>query len=410
MNGKGGNVESADERSMHLEEENKSLHEEIKTLRSNYEAALLKVEKQLAIEKKYEQSQERFRTIFEQSKFGGKIIAPDLQIIEVNKALQDMLGYSEKELEGSKITDYAHADYKDHWKELQECLWTNKIPSFQIETILLRKDGSSLWCGITTVLFKDQQATLGYTILEDISERKALEEKLQKQAYMVNTELENFIYTASHDLKSPIVNIEGLMIILTKKLNGSFSLDDEQNRMLSMIGASIDKLKSTIAYLTQIVKVQREEVADEVVSFEELIDEVYHDVSLLTAHIPIKVHKHLEAKEINFSRKSLYRIIYKLLSNGVNYHSPQRIPEVWIHTSLQDNQLVISVADNGIGIAEHHLQKLFTMFKRFHTGVEGTGIGLYMIKRIVENAGGKIEAESRLDKGTTFKVFLPYTL
>jgi two-component system sensor histidine kinase VicK len=258
-----------------LEEENNSLREELKALRSTYQVTLLELKNQLAIEKKYQMSQQRFRTIFEQSKLGSKIIAPDLTIIQANKALQQMLGYSEKELEGTKITDYAHPDHKKHWKELQECLWTHKIPSFQIDTLLFKKDGSTIWCSINTILFPDYESTLGYTILEDITDRKASEESFQKQAAIVNADLENFIYTASHELKAPVVNIEGLMVTLTKKLTQKFSLDDEHNRMLSMVGASVDKLKSTIADLTEIAKVQKEEVEDEIVSINQLADEVY---------------------------------------------------------------------------------------------------------------------------------------
>jgi signal transduction histidine kinase len=295
-------------------------------------------------------------------------------------------------------------------KELQECLWARKIPSFQIETCLIKKDGSTIWCGITTILFKDQEATLGYTILEDITARKALEEKLQKQSAMVSNELENFIYTASHDLKSPIVNIEGLMVNLTKKLTTQFSLDDEQNKMLSMISASIDQLKSIIAHLTGIIKVHKEEVESEIVSMDGLIEEVLGDLNELIAHTPIKLHKQIEVSEIKFARKNIHKIIYKLLSNAVKYRSPQRTPDVTIKTILKENQVVICVADNGMGIAPNHLERLFTMFKRFHTHVEGTGIGLYMIKRIVENAGGTIAVESKVDQGTTFMVYLPYKL
>jgi PAS domain S-box-containing protein len=391
-----------------LKEENNSLQEEIEALRSEHKAALLKLEKQVAIEKRYEESQQRFRTIFEQSRYGGKIIAPDLHIIQVNKALQEMLGYSVEELKGTRITEYAHPDYKQHWQQLQDCLWTKKIPSFQIETCLIKKDGLCLWCSITTILFQDNGQTLGYSVLEDITKRKALEEKLQKQAAIVNEELENFIYTASHDLKSPIVNIEGLMVILTKKLMAKFSLDDEQNRMLSMIGASIDKLKSTIAHLTQIVKLQKEELEVELISMDKLVKEICQDLTTHTAHMSLKLYKQIEVDEIKFARKNIRRILYKLLSNAIKYHSPQRIPQVQIKTGLQEGYFVLSVSDNGIGIAEKHQQKLFTMFKRFHTHVEGTGIGLYMIKRIIENAGGKIEVESKVHVGTTFKVYLPY--
>jgi signal transduction histidine kinase len=237
-----------------------------------------------------------------------------------------------------------------------------------------------------------------------------MEEKFHKQAATVNDDLENFIYTASHDLKSPVVNIEGLLVTLTRKLTQKFSLDDEHNRMLSMIGASVDKLKSTIVHLTQIVSVQKDDTEDEIIFIDKLVEEVYTDLGALTTQIPIEIHKHIEINEIKFSRDKLRRILHTLLSNAIKYHSQQRPLQVHIRTGVQEHCLMLSVEDNGMGIAENHLHKLFTIFKRFHTHVEGSGIGLYMIKRIVENAGGKIEVESIVEVGTTFKVYLPYGL
>lgn len=108
------------------------------------------------------------------------------------------------------------------------------------------------------------------------------------------------------------------------------------------------------------------------------------------------------------AQKNLRSILYNLLSNAVKYRSLEKVPQVHIETKIENGFIVISVKDNGIGIAQNHIQKLFTMFKRFHTHVEGTGIGLYIIKRIVENAGGKIEVESIVNEGTTFKIYLPY--
>jgi signal transduction histidine kinase len=101
-------------------------------------------------------------------------------------------------------------------------------------------------------------------------------------------------------------------------------------------------------------------------------------------------------------------IIYNLLSNAIKYRSQERTPEVVIETKRQDNFLLITFEDNSIGIGENNLRKLFTMFKRFHTHVEGTGIGLYIVKRIVENGGGKIEVESKVEVGTTFRIYLPF--
>jgi signal transduction histidine kinase len=247
--------------------------------------------------------------------------------------------------------------------------------------------------------------------MTDIHDQKLYNQELDyknKQLITINNDLDNFIYTASHDLKSPIANIEGLTLALTKKLTAKFVLDEEQNRILSMIASSTDRLKSTIAALTEIAKAQKDNTEKEVVSIEKVIEEVSQDLDKLIMDNGVIIHQHIEAGEVEFAHKNLRSIFYNLLSNAIKYRSMERTPEIVIETKREQSFIVIRVEDNGIGIGENHLQKLFTMFKRFHTHVEGTGIGLYIVKRIVENAGGKIEVESRVDIGTTFKVYLPY--
>jgi signal transduction histidine kinase len=225
----------------------------------------------------------------------------------------------------------------------------------------------------------------------------------------INTDLDNFIYTASHDLKSPIANIEGLTTTLTKKLTTKFSLDEEHNRILSMIANSISRLKSTISDLTEIAKAQKEDIEKEIVSVSQIINEATTDLDKLMQDNEVILHKKLEVDQLSIASKNLRSIIYNLLSNAIKYRSQERRPEIVIETNIHGKYILIKVKDNGIGIAENNIQKVFTMFKRFHTHVEGTGIGLYIVKRIVDNAGGKIEVESKVNIGTTFRVFLPYT-
>lgn len=399
---------SRENRFKQLEEENNFLKEEITSIRSYYEDALARLRKEVEAEKALEESHIRFKTIFEQSKLGSKIIAPDLRIIQVNKALQVMLGYSEQELIGTKITAYAHPDFKTPWHELQKHLWKGEISYFKLDTYLLKKDGSILWCGVTTILFSDKNAALGYTILEEITDRKVREDRLYQQASLVNRDLENFIYTASHDLKAPIVNMEGLLITLTKKLTHSFLLSDEQNMLLSLIAASIDRLKLTISDLAEIAKVQEEAVTEEFIEIDTILEEVLEDLHAYIASAQVNVRKRIQVDTIKFARKNMRCILHNLLSNAVKYHSPNRTPLVHIETHVQEPYLVIKVADNGMGMEENHLNKLFTLFKRFHTHVEGTGIGLYMVKKIVDNCNGKIKVESKVDTGTTFQVYLPF--
>lgn len=369
------------------------LEEENKPLQTHDQAFVVKPEEQIAIKKQYEESQLQFKTIFEQSRFGCKIITADLLIVQVNPALQAMLGYSAAELVGTKITTYCHPDFLTHWNELQVNLWTKQIPSFQLETCLIKKNGDVLWCSVTSILFTNQEAKLGYTTLEDISVRKGLEEKLQKHADMINTDLENFVYTASHELKSPITNIEALTGMLQKRLLSKYVLDEEHTSLLTMISSSVDKLKTTIHYLTDMARVQKEEVEDEIVSISELIEEVYQELTVLIADSEIILLKHIEVEELRMARKNIRSILHNLLSNAIKYCSPKRKLEIRITTRLEAGLLVLTVEDNGIGIAENHLKKVFTMFRRFHTHVDGTGIGLYISKRLVENMHGRIEVE-----------------
>jgi PAS domain S-box-containing protein len=229
-----------------------------------------------------------------------------------------------------------------------------------------------------------------------------------KQLIKINTDLDNFIYTASHDLKAPIANIEGLTLALVKKLTRTLQLDEDQTQILSLIAASVSRLKSTIANLTQIAKVQKEEEEEQIVSIYKVIQEVKQDIGSLLAATPVHIDTYLEVDEIRFAKKNLQSILYNLLSNAVKYASTERTPRIIITTQKQNDYLLIAVKDNGIGISENNVQKVFTMFKRFHTHVEGTGIGLYIVKRIVENAGGKIEVESTLNVGTVFTIYLPF--
>ncbi len=180
MSSQGDNQQDSGEQFRQLQAENEALQAEIASFRSAHRATMEKLEARLAVEQAFKQSQQRFQTIFEQSRLGNKIITPDLRIIKVNQALADMLGYSKTEQEATRIIEYSHPDYVAPWRELQENLWKEQIPSFGIETVLLKKDGSLLWCRVTSILFQDEADTLGYTILEDISLRKEYE-ALQQQ-------------------------------------------------------------------------------------------------------------------------------------------------------------------------------------------------------------------------------------
>jgi signal transduction histidine kinase len=220
----------------------------------------------------------------------------------------------------------------------------------------------------------------------------------------INNDLDNFVYTASHDLKSPIANIEGLVTLLRDILQGKMDAEDE--KVLDMVTNSVNKLKQTIGDLTEITKVQKDLQSKlEPLKFNETLHDVLSDINGLVDETGTRIKIDFDVDAILYARKNLRSIMYNLVSNAVKYRSPDRTPEVQVKTYRQDGYVVLEVADNGLGIKTEHQHKLFSMFKRLHTHVEGTGIGLYIVKRIIENNGGRIKVESEVGKGTTFRVY-----
>ena len=131
-----------------------------------------------------------FKTIFESSRLGNKIINRDLTIVEANMAMITLLGFSAKDdLVGKKITDYAPVNRRSDWVILQDKLWQNTTPFFSLETCLVKADGTIIWCHVTSILFIDNGETLGYTIIEDVTEQ-----------YNLRMQKDQFISVARHEL------------------------------------------------------------------------------------------------------------------------------------------------------------------------------------------------------------------
>ncbi len=249
-------------------------------------------------------------------------------------------------------------------------------------------------------------------ITEDITLRKKTEEALALQnAHLTrtNADLDNFIYTASHDLKSPIANIEGLLQQLWRTLPAELLALERVERIRTLMQGSVERFKRTIDSLTEVVKLQKENSGEAVsVDLAQVVEEVLLDLAPLAPLASQQVEVDLSScSTIRILEKNLRSLVYNLLSNAFKYRSPERTPRVGIRCESRAAYQVLTVADNGLGMEEGRMGQLFTMFKRFHDHVEGSGIGLYMVKKMVENAGGKIEVESQLGVGSTFRVYSP---
>lgn len=402
-------IQTLDEQFSQLETENHLLRAENRQLRADHSAAVFKLANQVLIEKKYEESQSRFETIFKQSKLGNKIIGPDLRIVQINPVMQTMLGYSEQEIIGTGIAAFAHPDFIHHWHELQENLWTKQIPSFQIDTCLIKKDGSTLWCQVTSIVFRDNGAMLGYTIVEDISERKALEIELK----VLYEHQETIMHMVAHDLKGPINNIKSLNGLLQRNVKDhsiAAHKKQEQNLTLTnMVGDTCDKAHTIIKDLLFIGEFKTDQ------AFEKTDLKLFIESQLLI--LGVEAQKKGIAIGLQYPPEPVFahiitdkftRVLENLLSNAVKFTNAGE--KVTITLRNQGMRVLLKVSDTGIGIPTEMQASVFNKFtKASREGTEGettTGLGLYIVKEIVEMHKGRIWVESQENTGTTFFIEL----
>ncbi|QHL88426.1 PAS domain S-box protein [Nibribacter ruber] len=254
--------------------------------------------------------------------------------------------------------------------------------------------------------------TFAVEVTEQVKSREQLafinEELVKKNEELlrINNDLDNFVYTASHDLRSPLSNLEALTTALID--NASTKDEHEEDQvLLKMVAASIGKLKGTIMDLTEITKVQKnmESQQAEELLFAEVLAGVEEDIAPMIHEAKARINASFEVPSLQYARKNLRSILYNLVSNAVKYRDPAQDPVVNLTTKREGGYIVLTVQDNGLGIRKDQQGKLFSMFRRLHSHVEGTGIGLYIVKRIIENNEGRIEVDSEPGKGTTFSVY-----
>lgn len=363
---------------------------------------------------KLQQSEQRYHLLIDAVKdYAIFMLDPAGIISSWNTGAKRLKGYHETEIIGQHFSVfYMEKDIRSGFPDYG-LVKARQEGKFEDEGWRVRKDGSRFWAHVFITPIFQEEALIGFAkVTRDLSERSKAQEQLQKrntELQRINSDLDSFVYAASHDLKAPILNVEGLLSVLYDScLSEHIESDDKVKTIYNMLQVSIDRFKNTIQDLTEISYLQREEViAKESVSLSSILEEVKLFMRDLITVKNAEIITDFEVEYLKISRRNIRSIFYNLLSNSLKYSSPDRPPVIKIHASLAEkNYLVLRFADNGLGIKKGQKDKIFTMFKRLHQHVEGSGIGLFLVKRIVEDAEGKIEVDSEEGKGTTFTIFL----
>lgn len=276
------------------------------------------------------------------------------------------------------------------------------VAARQIETLLF-------WINLVVITTIAASATiLIASIIQDLeNSREELKEK-NEGLIATNLKLDSFVYASSHDLKSPINNIEGLLHLMSKRNKNVSETGSRDQVLIEKMQQSADSLKNTIGDIENLMKVERttEDDVDDI-DLQKLLEQILGENEMSFNLNDIQVEQQFEVPEIRYSRMQLRSILYNLVSNAFKYASPNRKPRISIRTFQKDGQTVLQVEDNGVGIdLDKHGEKLFQMFKRFHPDRPGSGLGLYAVKQIAEKNNGSILVESKPDAGAKFTIVL----
>jgi two-component system, OmpR family, phosphate regulon sensor histidine kinase PhoR len=294
--------------------------------------------------------------------------------------------------------------YSTIMENIQEVIDSKEIFEKEIQTTDMRWFQMNI---VPYIIAKNNKPNGVIMTFVDITDRIKDLRDLEK----LNASHETFIYSVSHDLKAPLANIEALaqyLIETSEEISRNCEeRHEEQKDIANMLDDSVKRMRSIINELAEISKIEGNyKETLENVNIENIFKEVEMTIKDKIYESQARIRTDFKVHEIDFSRKNLRSIIFNLLSNAIKYKSPQRHPEIFVKSERENGFTKITIRDNGLGIAENMKEAIFEQFLRVEKVVEGTGIGLYLVKKIVENEGGKIAVNSRQGEGSEFIVYL----
>lgn len=348
------------------------------------------------------------------------------KITDVNNATERITGYSREKLIGTDFSNY-FTDPSNAQAGYQQVFRDGFVQDYALE--IRHMDGR-----ITPVLYnasvyrnEDGEVLGVFAAARDITERKKAQlelERLNVELTQKNKELEQVLYVTSHDLRSPLVNIQGFSRELDHSLKDLLSsLEDRKipldvkNRIfpiikkdipesLKYILTSVYKMDTLLSGLLKLSRMERSELIIDEIDMNKLFTDIINNLEYQIKEAGVK----LETSELPTCRgdkMQINQVFSNLMENALKFLDPDRPGVINISGNKENNQSVYCVEDNGIGIAPEHQMKIFEMFYQLDPAVKGEGLGLTIVHKILGMCHGKIWIESETDKGSKFYVSLP---
>lgn len=370
----------------------------------------------------------RYRTIFERAPIGIARINPEGRLIESNRALQLMLGYSEEELGRMVFTQMMYPeDVAKEWQLFQELI-EGRRDHYQLEKRYYRREGSVIWGNQTVFLVRDAEGAPQFAIAmaQDITPQKRAEEEITaidealrertRHLEEVSQARNRFFSYISHELKTPVNSIIGFTQLLRNRTYGS--LNPEQLTALTRIHGCAEDLVRLISNILDLGRIESGKMHPKMIetNLAELLERITLTFEPLLREKGLTLEKRIHPScPIRFlTDPALIRsVLTNLLSNAVKF-THQGMIRVELNPMTEDKGIQVMVSDTGIGIEPPRLERIFEEYQQSDTSVDeqteytkGSGLGLAIVKKMVDSLGGGISIQSTPGQGTTFMIKIP---
>lgn len=368
------------------------------------------IQERKEIEAQLIENEQQLRLITENTSDGVAVIE-DGKLTYVSPSYSKLLGYDKNDYKQFSLQDIFKSIHPEDVSKTKQAVYdglAKKRTEIKYEHRFKGQDGNYHWRedSANVIYGEDGHYTKYIVVTRDISARKEAEKeknRLHKITEKQNEKLINFTHIVSHDIRSHTSNLSMILDLYEEAENSQ-----EQHEYFNMLKQSTNKLSDTIFYLNETVAIQSGSKNEKTVlhlkkEIEKALVGINAIIKTNNADVTIEVE---ESIEIIATQSYLESIIFNLLTNAIKYKSPDRIPTIAIVAYRKEEEVILEITDNGIGIdLEKNKDKIFGMYKTFHGNPDAVGLGLFMVKNHMESMGGRIEVTSELGIGTTFKLY-----
>jgi len=345
---------------------------------------------------------------FVENAFGGLYIHRDKKFEYVNEQFSKITGYSSEELlspDFNMQSMIVSADQKAIRAMRSRSGGDESPKSYQLE--MITKNGEIRQLAINTCILEDEigQVTLGIAldITETLESRHQLEGVIASLAKK-SDELNEFAHIASHNLRAPVTNLIGLL----EHYNMRDTSDPMNTIIMEKFSKTVEQLNLTLEDMHHVLQVRAQQQFEiKEVNLNELVEGIKSQLSEKIRQAKFRIQTNFDIEFVRYEKSHLKNLFLNLITNSIKYRREGVDPFIRIHSSRSKNHTRLVFQDNGIGIdLEKHGKDLFGMYKRFHSNTDSRGLGLYLIKKQLNELGSAISVTSRPDEGTRFQVDL----